>query len=209
MKSSGGKSTQTEGRTAHVSLGLFKTVQLVAGTGKINRNQLYQSVIDNLTWRMPESDLIQMLKPMNKRFWPRERNALILYGENEVRALAKMLGEPAREVFEEFRDWKLQDRAPGRNLEKICTASRTCLPTSAECERGFSTVNDTNSAIGCVKTASHCRSFFWTLMDSHWSFNPMPLITSWIKEGHRPSTSWISGRAAKEADPRPLWLILC
>lgn len=47
MKASGGKSTQkAEQRT---SLGLFKDVQLVEGTGKINRNQLYQSVIDNLT----------------------------------------------------------------------------------------------------------------------------------------------------------------
>ncbi|KAF4115369.1 hypothetical protein G5714_002858 [Onychostoma macrolepis] len=32
-----------------------------------------------------------------------------------------MLGEPAREVVEEFRDSKLQDRAPSRKLEKICT----------------------------------------------------------------------------------------
>lgn len=88
---------------------LFKDVQLVEGTGKINLNQLYQSVIDNLTRRRPESDLLQMLKPLDKRFWPQDRNALILYGENEVRALAKMLGEPAREVVEKFRDWKLQD----------------------------------------------------------------------------------------------------
>lgn len=31
-----------------------------------------------------------------------DRNALILYGENEMRALAKTLGELAREAVEEF-----------------------------------------------------------------------------------------------------------
>ena len=61
MKASGGKSTQKAQQ--HTSLELFKDVQLVEGTGKKKRNQLYQSVIDNLTRRMPESDLLQMLKP--------------------------------------------------------------------------------------------------------------------------------------------------
>lgn len=44
---------------------------------------------------------------------------MILYGENKVRALAKMLGEPVREVVEEFCEWKLQDRAPGRKLKRF------------------------------------------------------------------------------------------
>ncbi len=209
MKASGGKSTpKAEQRT---SLGLFKDVQLVEGTGKINRNQLYQSVIDNLTRRMPESDLLQMLKPLDKRFWPQDRNALILYGENEVRALAKMLGEPAREVVEEFRNWKLQDRAPGRKLEKICTASRTYLPSSAECERGFSAVNDTDSKTRNRLRENSLSSLLFLDINGPplESFDPKPFITSWIKAGHRPSTSWISGRTAKEADPRPLWSILC
>lgn len=77
-----------------------------------------------------------MLKPLDKRFWPQQHSARILNGETEVRALAKTLGEPAREAVEEFRDFKLQNRAPGKTLVKLQTASLTYLPSSAECNRG-------------------------------------------------------------------------
>ncbi|KAI9516433.1 hypothetical protein NQZ68_015934 [Dissostichus eleginoides] len=86
--------------------------ELVESSGKIKRGQFYQSVIDNLKKRMPESDLVNMLKPLNKRFWPQDHNALILYGEKEIRALAKALGESASEAVQELCDWKLQDAAP-------------------------------------------------------------------------------------------------
>ena len=63
MKENGSKSTtKAEQRT---SLGLFKDVQLVECRGEINRHQFYQSVIDGLKRRMPESD----------HFWPQDRNA--------------------------------------------------------------------------------------------------------------------------------------
>ncbi|KAL2095659.1 hypothetical protein ACEWY4_007807 [Coilia grayii] len=143
MKESGGKSTLKAEQRA--SIGLFKDVELSEGREKINRRQFYQSVIDGLKMRMPESDLVQMLKPLDKHFWPKDRNALILYGEHEVRKLAKTLGESVSEAVDGFRDWKLQDVVPTKTLGRLCTASRTYLPTSSECERGFSAVNNTDS----------------------------------------------------------------
>ncbi|KAF3834440.1 hypothetical protein F7725_025644 [Dissostichus mawsoni] len=145
MKECGGKSAQKA--EERITQGLFKGLELVESSGKIKRGQFYQSVIDNLKKRMPESDLVNMLKPLNKRFWPQDRNALILYGEKEIRALAKALDESASEAVQELRDWKLQDAAPGpgKTLETLSIASRTYLPTSSECERGFSAVNDTDS----------------------------------------------------------------
>ena len=143
MKISGGKSTQKveEG----IATGMFKDVELSESRPKINRLQFYQSIIDSLKKRLPEPDLVRMLKPLDKCFWPEQRSALILYGENEVRALAKVLGEPAREAIEEFRDYKLENKSPGKALQKLQTASKTFLPTSAECERGFSAVNSTDT----------------------------------------------------------------
>ncbi|KAK1895894.1 E3 SUMO-protein ligase KIAA1586, partial [Dissostichus eleginoides] len=130
MKISGGKSTQKvkEG----IATGMFKDVELSESRPKINRLQFYQSIIDSLKKRLPEPDLVRMLKPLDKRFWPEKRSALILYGENEVRALAKVLGEPAQEAIEEFRDYKLENKSPGKALQKLQTASKTFLPTSAE-----------------------------------------------------------------------------
>lgn len=49
-----------------------------------------------------------------------------------------------RSLPEEFLDWKLQDIAPGKMLEKFCISSKTHLPTSSECEE-FSAVDDTDS----------------------------------------------------------------
>ncbi|KAF3854360.1 hypothetical protein F7725_022415 [Dissostichus mawsoni] len=59
---------------------MFKDVELSESRPKINRLQFYQSIIDSLKKRLPEPDLVRMLKPLDKRFWPEQRSALILYG---------------------------------------------------------------------------------------------------------------------------------
>ncbi|KAK5885929.1 hypothetical protein CesoFtcFv8_017017 [Champsocephalus esox] len=201
MKECGGKSAQKA--EERITQGLFKGVELVESSGKIKRGQFYQSVIDNLKKRMPESDLVNMLKPL-KRFWPQDRNALILYGEKEIRALAKALCESASEAVQELRDWKLQDPAPGKTLEKL--SGRTYLPTSSECERGFSAVNDTDSkTCNRLREASISSLLFVDLNGPPLErFNPTLFITSWLKSGHRLSTSWASGPRAKAAEPRSL-----
>ncbi|KAK1898057.1 E3 SUMO-protein ligase KIAA1586 [Dissostichus eleginoides] len=190
MKISGAKSTQKveEG----IATGMFKDVELSESRPKINRLQFYQSIIDSLKKRLPEPDLVRMLKPLDKRFWPEQRSALILYGENEVRALAKVLGEPAREAIEEFRDYKLENKSPGKALQKLQTASKTFLPTSAECERGFSAVNSTDTD---KRNKLREKSLFSHLfVDINGppleQFDPQPFLRSWIKAGHKPSTSW-------------------
>ncbi|KAI9541126.1 hypothetical protein NQZ68_033586 [Dissostichus eleginoides] len=68
MKISGGKSTQKvkEG----IATGMFKDVELSESRPKINRLQFYQSIIDSLKKRLPEPDLVRMLKPLDKRFCP-------------------------------------------------------------------------------------------------------------------------------------------
>ncbi|XP_048037434.1 E3 SUMO-protein ligase KIAA1586-like [Megalobrama amblycephala] len=200
MKASGGKSTQKAEQ--RISTGLFKDVELSESRPKINRLHLKK--------RLPEPDLVQMLKPLDKRFWPQQHSARILYGETEVRALAKTLGEPAREAVEEFRDFKLQNRAPGKTLVKLQTASLTYLPSSAECERGFFAVNSTDSKYRNKLREQSLSSLLFVDLNGPplEQFDPLPFVSSWIKAGHRPSTSWVTGRKAKTEDPRPLWSLL-
>ncbi len=62
-----------------------------------------------------------------------------------VLKLAKLLGESPRQAKDEFTD--LQGTLKGETLKKLVTASKT---TSAECERGFSAVNDTDRLKGIV-----------------------------------------------------------
>lgn len=151
-----------------------------------------------------------MLKPLDKRFWPEQRSALILYGENEVRALAKVLGEPAREAIEEFRDYKLENKSPGKALQKLQTASKTFLPPSAECERGFSAVNSTDTDKRNKLREKSLFSLLFVYINGPplEQFDPQPFIRSWIKAGHKPSTSWVPGPKAKKKPLRSLWSLL-
>lgn len=209
MKARGGKSyAKAEQR---ISTGLFKGVKLTGErTGKINRLQFYQAVSDNLTKRLPDNELVQLLKPLDKRYWPEQREELILFGESQVHDLAKLIGEPSREAVSEFRDWKLQGTQAGKTLSKILIASQTYLPTSAECERGFSAVNDTDSKSRNRLRAKSLSSLLFVDMNGPPldRFDPAPFVTSWIKAGHRQSTAWVTGKRPQTAEPRCLWSIL-
>ena len=141
MRASGGKSTQKAEQSR--STGLFKGVELSESRPKINRLQFYQSIINSLKKRLPEPDLVQMLKPLDKRFWPQQHSSCLLYGETEVEHWQKHWEN--RSAVEELRDFKLQNRVPGKMLEKLQSASLTYLSASAECERRFSAVTSTDS----------------------------------------------------------------
>lgn len=135
-KTSGGKSLKKAEQC--ISSGCFKDVELTEGIGKLNKHCFYESVVASLAKRLPKSKRVQKLKALDKHFWPGERDALTLYGEEEVCSLAKSLCEPTREAVDQFRYLNLQGAPQGKTLERLHTASCTFLPTSAECERIFS-----------------------------------------------------------------------
>lgn len=99
MKRSGGKSMKKAKQC--LSVGLFKGVELTEGRGEINATHLYDLVVAGLKKRLPESNLVQKFKPLDKHFWP-GKEELTLYGEEEVHSLAKLLGEAAGEALEQF-----------------------------------------------------------------------------------------------------------
>ena len=62
-----------------------------------------------------------------------------------MRKFAKLLGESVIEAVIEFRNRKLEGKEKqGKTFKKCIVASDTVLPTSAECERGFSAPYDTD-----------------------------------------------------------------
>ncbi|KAK5866511.1 hypothetical protein PBY51_020697 [Eleginops maclovinus] len=207
MKEDAGK-TESKIR-AGIASGRFKGVVLRETQPKINKPQFYQSILDNLRSRLPDSELIAMLKPLDQHFWPAERSDLMLFGEREVGRFAKLLCESSTEAIEEFRDWKLQG-SQGNTLKKLIVACRTILPTSAECERGFSTCNDTDDKTrNGLRAASLTALLFIDLNGPPIEkFNPVPFVHSWIKSGHRTSASWIPGRRPQPAESRAVWSLL-
>lgn len=102
MKTTPGKSlAKAEGR---ITACMFKGITLEASKENINKGQFLQAVIDNLSVRLPDSELTELLTPLEPSCWPKDRNSLVLYGEKEIHNLAKHLGVTTRAVktCEEF-----------------------------------------------------------------------------------------------------------
>ncbi|XP_077089675.1 E3 SUMO-protein ligase KIAA1586-like [Siphateles boraxobius] len=206
MKDRGGK-TEIKVKTA-ITRGQLKGVVLTEAQPKIKKSQFYQAIVDNLTKRLPESDLVTMLKPMDQHFWPKERAELVFFGEHEVATFAKLLGESATEAVSEFRDWKLEGDQ-GNTLNRLIVAGNTVLPTSAECERGFSACNDTDCQTRNRLRARSLPALLFVDLNGPPldRFDPAPFVQSWIKTGHRMSASWVPGPQPQPAEIRPLWSI--
>jgi len=74
-------------------------------------------------------------------------------------------------------------------------AAATYPGTSAECERGFSVMNE----IAWDKRNSLHVETVSTLMFLALNgpplekFDPLPHVRSWLEKGHRKSTAWVSG----------------
>jgi len=95
-----------------------------------------------------------------------------------------------------FRKYKVAGVKPDMEL---FAAAETFPGSTAECERGFSTMNET----ACDKrnrlhVESRSDSMFVKLngVPSE-KFDPYPFVRSWLDAGNRLSTSWIPGAAAK------------
>ncbi|XP_073693982.1 E3 SUMO-protein ligase KIAA1586-like [Garra rufa] len=193
-----------------ISSGQFKGVNItVEKEGKINRPQFIQAVIDNLKRRLPSDDFVELLKPLEMSNWPKQREQLVLFGEPEVHKLAKLLGESPRQAIDEFRDFQLQGTLKGETLKKLVTASKTHLATSAECERGFSALNDTDTKSRNRLQSKSLSSLLFVDINGPPTelFDPAPFVMSWINSGHRLSTSWLTGRQAGEREPKHMWSI--
>jgi len=84
----------------------FKHVQLSENAAKIHRQQFLQAVVDNLKGRFPDDDLVQMLQPLESTDFPEEEDHKVLYSDEELLKLAKLLSLPVSNAVEEFRIWK-------------------------------------------------------------------------------------------------------
>ena len=127
---------------------------MTPGKPGINSNQFYQTIVDNLRARLNSSHatLLSDLKVLEPDNWPPKNNdgsdgandtddGRLLYGEQSVVRMAKRFRLNTRYAVEQFRRFK-DGKKPEAELKCLIAAGRTFPGTSAECERGFSTMND-------------------------------------------------------------------
>ena len=175
---------QMEGNT-------FKNVQLSERDAKINRKQFLQAVVDNLKHRFPDDDLVQMLKPLENINWPKEEDHRIVYGDQEVIKLAKLLNLPVNKAVDEFRTWKKYGKEKGQTLNRLLCAAKTYISSSAECERGFSAANNTVTALRNRLSSKSISSLLFIKLNAPPAvdFKPQKYVRSWVMKGTSPVRS--------------------
>jgi hAT family C-terminal dimerisation region len=191
----GGKSTKrlVDTETTHT----FKGVPLTDGRPGINAGQFLTAIIDYLHRRACiRSPLLEDLQKLYKANWPpADSDELILYGEESVTRLAKRLCLPIRPVVEAFRKYKVESGKPQPELVKLLAAAETYPGSTAECERGFSAMNEMVwEKRNRLNVDTLSNTMFIKLNGvSVANFDPYPYVQSWIAAGNRLSSSWITG----------------
>ena len=182
----------------------FKGVLLTGGRPGINAGQFMTAVIDELSRRVSgRSNLLEDLQKLYKNNWPSaDSDELILLGEESVTRLAKRFGLAARPVVEAFRKYKTQKGKPQSELSKVLAAAETFPGSTAECERGFSAMNNTVWDKRSPMNVNTVSSLMFIKLNgvSVANFDPNPYVRSWIAAGNRQSTSWVTG---PKADKKP------
>src|SRR5882757_7124673 len=171
----------------------FKGVLLTDGKPGINAAQFMTAIIDELSRRTNKrSALLEDLQKLYKTNWPPvDSDDLILYGEESVTRLAKRLGLMVRPIVEAFRKYKTQRGKAQPELLKLLAAAETFPGSTAECERGFSMMNETVwDKRNQMNVETLSNTMFIKLNGvSVDKFNPYPYVRSWIAAGNRQSTS--------------------
>jgi hypothetical protein len=107
----------------------------------IPRNQLIQSLADNMNRRLcdaSEVDMLNSFSVLDKTTWPETRT--IRYGEREVRQLCKRFNIDEEESVRGMRAFVDGESAP-EGLTALNTAVKTIPCSTAECERDISLMN--------------------------------------------------------------------
>ncbi|KAL1481341.1 hypothetical protein MTO96_034543 [Rhipicephalus appendiculatus] len=169
----------------------------------INPTQFYQSLADNTRARVLTTQssrvsssgtvqqnvasykqLIDDIKVLNPSSWPDDLN--VLYGEDEVRRLAKRLRVHENNAVQGLREYIENG---GKNvpclLEPVVTATK-CIPVStADCERGFSAMNNimtpSRSSLSVERLSK--LLFIKTNGPPLQRFRPDSYVNSWLLSG--------------------------
>jgi len=82
---------------------------------------------------------LSILQPLESSNWPEEEDHKILYVDQEMVKVAKLLSLPVNKAVEQFRTWKRTGTAEGDTLQKIlCAAINLQLQFSRMSARLFS-----------------------------------------------------------------------
>uniref|UniRef100_A0A3Q1CEU5 HAT C-terminal dimerisation domain-containing protein n=1 Tax=Amphiprion ocellaris TaxID=80972 RepID=A0A3Q1CEU5_AMPOC len=188
---------------------------------KINPGQFFRSLAENIKSRMTPTTsshvsrtssetsdcLLTDLKVLQSDSWP--PNVDILFGDAEVRRLCLRLRVKERESVNGFREYlDLKASKTPATLEPLLKAVHTIAVSTSECERAFSSMNDTltdkrNSMD--IRRLSNLMFLKCNGPPLH-QFNAQTYVRSWLGKGRRSaSCTACESPTMSQAEPKTCW----
>lgn len=205
----------------------FKGEKLRVGKSPIiNSAQFIQAVSDNMKERLFTTTanrtqasvaanrketyhtLINQMAVLSPDQWDHENPR---FGEDEVRALCHTLHVNEQEAHIGFTEYKASGgRSIPNKMKKLLIAVNTLTASNADCERGFSSMNNiiTKSRSKLLTKNAANLLFISTVGPPSKVWNPGPYVRTWLAKGRRAahSTGCMTRRQSEEDNYfRPLW----
>ncbi|KAK5868103.1 hypothetical protein PBY51_012543 [Eleginops maclovinus] len=133
------------------------------------------------------------------------------HGEDEVRALCHTLHVNEKTTHLGFVEYKASGgRSIPSNMKKLCIAVDTLSASNADCERGFSAMNNIITEYRSKLTTKNAANllFISTVGPPTNQWNPLPYVKTWLAKGRRAAHS-TSGMARQHPEEdnyfSPVW----
>ncbi|KAJ3601152.1 hypothetical protein NHX12_032125 [Muraenolepis orangiensis] len=126
------------------------------------------------------------------------------FGDNEVRALCDVLHVNQQEAHLGFTEYKASGgRKIPNKMKKLLMAVDTLSPSNADCERGFSTMNNIITEYRSKLTTKNANSFISSVGPPCRQWDPLPYVKTWLGKGRRAahSTSCMARRLTTDVSP--------
>lgn len=163
----------------------------------------FQCLVDNISSRFSDYGLVvQQSKVLIKDNWPPDENLRILFGDREILQLStnlKMDQCQTSTLIRQFRMHKDGHESDAHDQLKELNQRLLILPiSSAECERGFSSMNLTHTSQRNALEIKSLRDLLFVKLNGppleH--FEPEQFVRMWLKDGHHSAVDRPSGRTA-------------
>ena len=137
------------------------------------------------------------------------------FGEDEVKSLCGTLRLYKQQTHLAYIEFKASgERSIPDQLNKLMVAIDTFSPSNAECERGFSAINNiiTDSRNAITTNNAEKQLFVSTVQPPCKKWNPGPYVRTWLGKGRRPAhlTSGMAQQNLKKDTGyhyEPLWKV--
>lgn len=153
---------------------------------KIDSRQFYQSLVDSMNRRMvsvEEEDIFQKIAVLDLNSLPKDISPT--YGETEIRWLCEFFRVDHSAVKAEYREFKDTGViCTGGQLEYLKHCTESIAVSSAECERGFSAMNDICTGLRSSLTVKHISNLMLIALVGPpvLLWNPDEYVSKWLTD---------------------------